>query len=125
MEEEKIHPGLVLAHEEKFKNYDKQIEVIFNMLREASEVVNKHICSSIERIRAIDKAGDEISYVKKEVQSIKDGHREIRGWAITILITLLTASFTLTAQMNRYAKQIDINTARLSDLEALHPRIAK
>jgi hypothetical protein len=122
-EEHCNHSGVILAHEEKFKNYDKQIETIFSLLKEASDVVNKHICSSIDRIMAIEKNKAEIAQINIEIGAIKDGHKEIRFWSMTILLAFLAHAWFINWKASSYVKQLEVNTLAISELNSLHPRL--
>ncbi|MEN6414364.1 MAG: hypothetical protein ABFC84_16625 [Veillonellales bacterium] len=76
------HEAIIGKHEEIFKN----IRETLNYLKEADEKRNGkydlHVKESIAYRGKIDQH-------EKDIIGIKDGHKEIRGWAVAILLTIL------------------------------------
>jgi hypothetical protein len=115
------HDDIVLAHEEKFKNYDQRIENVFKMLDRMWEAIEKstvimadHTKDSTERILKIDRHEIQICQLEKDIVKITDGHKEIRFWAITILLSVIGTALYITLVFGGKLEA-------LKRLELLHP----
>jgi hypothetical protein len=109
------HADLILLHEEMFKNIQKSIDMLIKVDQERNGRYDKHVNESGEyRQKLVD--------VCAEVDNIRKGHQEIRGYGITIIALILAWAASSIWWASAVNKQVEINTQRLNLIEDTHRR---
>jgi hypothetical protein len=104
------HDSIILLHEEMFRNLQKSLDALVKADQDRNCRYDNHLKEAIPYRTKVDQNA-------KDIDDIRKGHREIRGYGITIIILILGWAWASVWWASAINRQVDVNTKRLEILE--------